>query len=139
MTVIFDTLKLAKELRDQAGFPQKQAEGLATALGHSTAEALATKTDIAEVKADIAEVRTEVAELRSEMKTEVAEVRSEIAEVRTEVAELRSEMKTEVAEVRTEIARLETKMQQMKAELLKWFIAIISGQAIFIVTMIKLL
>ncbi len=114
MTVIFDTLKLAKELRDQAGFPQKQAEGLATALGHSTAEALATKTDIAEVKADIAEVRTEVAELRSEMKTEVAEVR-------------------------TEIARLETKMQQMKAELLKWFIAIISGQAIFIVTMIKLL
>ena len=82
MTVMFDTLKLAKDLRDEAGFPQQQAEGLAKALSKASADNLATKTDIAEVRAEI---------------------------------------------------------QQMKAELLKWFIALLSGQAIFIITMIKLL
>ena len=89
MTVIFDTLKLAKELRDEAGFPQQQAEGLARALSQASADNLATRTDIAEVRAEIAQVRAE--------------------------------------------------MQQMKAELLKWFIALLSGQALFIVTLIKLL
>ncbi len=125
MTVIFDTLKLAKELRDEAGFPQQQAEGLATALSQTTSDTLATKTDIAEVKA-------EIADLRSEMKTEIAEVRAEIADLRTE-------LKSDIARLENDIAQVRTEMQQMKAELLKWFIAIISGQALFIVTIIKLL
>ena len=100
MTVMFDTLKLAQDLRDEAGFTPQQAEGLATALGRSASESIATKADIAEVK--------------------------------TEIAGLRAELKTDIAEVRTE-------MQQIKADLLKWFVAIMSGQAIFIITMIKLL
>ena len=129
MTVIFDTLKLARQLRDEAGFPSQQAEGLATALSQTTADTLATRTDVSELKAEIADLRTE-------MKTEIAELRTElrteIAEVRTEIAELRTELKTDIAELRTEIADL-------RGELLKWFIAIISGQAVFIITMIKLL
>ena len=82
MTVMFDTLKLAQDLREDAGFTSQQAEGLAAALSKASADNLATKTDIAEVRAEI---------------------------------------------------------QQMKAELLKWFIALLSGQALFIITMIKLL
>ena len=93
MTVMFDTLKLPKELRDDAGFPQEQAEGLAAALGRSTSDTIATK-------ADIADLRTEIADLRTELKTDIANLRGELP---------------------------------------KWFIAIISGQAIFIITMIKLL
>ena len=122
MTVMFDTLKLAQELRDKADFSSKQAEGLAEALGHSYADNVATKTDIAEL-------RSEIAELRTELKTEMAELRTEL---KTEMAELRTEFGTETSGIRAD-------MNSLKAELLKWFIAILSGQAIFIITMIKLL
>ena len=62
--VAFDTLKLARKLRDTAQMSQAQAEGVADALAEAMSGAeLATKTDIAlseaAIKAEIAESRTE--------------------------------------------------------------------------------
>ncbi|MEI6985473.1 MAG: hypothetical protein WCK65_05035 [Rhodospirillaceae bacterium] len=51
--VAFDTLKLARKLRDTAHMTQEQAEGIADALAEAMSCAeLSTKGDIAEVKAE---------------------------------------------------------------------------------------
>ena len=44
----FDTLKLARALRDRAGFSQEHAEAAADALAESLAEQVATKQDVKE-------------------------------------------------------------------------------------------
>ena len=79
--VAFDTLKLARKLRD-AGMPAEQAEAVAAAqaeaFGGFIMAHLATKDDIAEVK-------EEIAGLRAEVKEEIAEVRQEIAGLRGEL------------------------------------------------------
>lgn len=57
-TVVFDTLKLAQRLRDNAKFSQEQAEQTAVALAESFGDwqekqQLVTKADLAEAKTDI--------------------------------------------------------------------------------------
>lgn len=53
--VAFDTLKLARKLRDTAQMSQVQAEGVADALAEAMSGAeLATKTDIADLRRDMA-------------------------------------------------------------------------------------
>ena len=55
--VAFDTLNLARQLRDRAGFSAAQAEGTAEALAASFSDELATRSDLrselAELKADL--------------------------------------------------------------------------------------
>ncbi|MGU3540739.1 hypothetical protein [Methylobacterium sp. A54F] len=55
--VTFDTLKLARTLRDKAKLSAEQAEGLAEGLADAMAETirgdLATKVDLAETKSEI--------------------------------------------------------------------------------------
>ena len=67
----FDTLKLARALRDRAGFSQEHAEAAADALADSLAEQVATKQDVkdlgTELRAEIASVRSEITALRAEM------------------------------------------------------------------------
>src|SRR5436305_1222286 len=78
----FDTLKLARALRDKAGFSQEYAEAAADALAEVIAEQVATKQD---VKGLGIELRAEIAELRNEMRTEFAAVRAEIATLRNDL------------------------------------------------------
>jgi hypothetical protein len=82
----FDTLKLARALRDKAGFSQEHAEAAADALAEVIGEQVATKQDLKDLGV---ELRTEIAELRNEMRSEFAAVRSEM---RTEFAALRAEI-----------------------------------------------
>ena len=114
--VAFDTLKLARKLRD-AGMPPEQAEAVAEAeaeaLGEFVLANLATKADIAEVRGEIAEVRKDVAGLRME-----------VAEVREQVAGLRSEMHEEIAGVRGEVNCLRAEMHEANSKLLQWVIII---------------
>jgi hypothetical protein len=49
-TVSFDTLKFAQTLRDKAGVPQPQAEGMAEAFAEATGEQIATKADLKELE-----------------------------------------------------------------------------------------
>src|SRR3954468_17035004 len=46
----FDTLKLARSLRDKAKFPPEQAEGVADALSEAFQDEIATKTDLRELE-----------------------------------------------------------------------------------------
>jgi chromosome segregation ATPase len=89
----FDTLKLARTLRDSARFPAEQAEGLAAALAEAVQDGLPSRS---EVQAEFASVRADIATVRTELKTEIAAVRTDIATVRTE-------LKTEIAAVRSEL------------------------------------
>jgi len=63
MTVAFDTLKLARRL-EAAGFPTKQAQDTAEALGDALTANIATQADIQALRADL---RAEIATLRVEM------------------------------------------------------------------------
>lgn len=60
--VAFDTLKLARKLRDHAQMSQEQAEGVADALVEAMSGAeLATRADIAALHQEIVDVRGEMA------------------------------------------------------------------------------
>jgi len=54
--LLYDTLKLARSLRDKAHFTNEQAEGLAEVLNEAGQESVATKSDITALsnKIDIA-------------------------------------------------------------------------------------
>jgi predicted nucleic acid-binding Zn-ribbon protein len=103
----FDTLKLARALRDKAGFSQEHAEATADALADAVSEQVATKQDIRDVGTEVealrSEIQAEFAAVRSEMQAEFAAARSEM---QAEFAAVRSEMQAEFAAVRSEIAAL---------------------------------
>lgn len=69
--VAFDTLKLAKGLRE-GGFSESQAESVSDALKESL-----TSGDIA-MKADVLTVSNDVKSLRNELKADMAEFKAEI-------------------------------------------------------------
>jgi hypothetical protein len=46
----FDTLKLARSLREKAKFPSEQAEGVADALAEAFQSEIATKSDLRELE-----------------------------------------------------------------------------------------
>src|SRR6266542_3226109 len=89
----FDTLKLARALRDRAGFSQEHAEAAADALAESLAEQVSTKQDVKDLGTGLRietkdlgnELRAEMADFRTEMRAEIAALRAEItaAEQRT--------------------------------------------------------
>jgi hypothetical protein len=65
MTAVpFDTLKLARALRDKAHFTPEQAEGAADAIAEAVQTDLATKADLSalgsDLRADIAEAKSEI-------------------------------------------------------------------------------
>lgn len=100
----FDTLKLARTLRDSARFPAEQAEGLAAALAEAVQDGLPSRS---EVQAEFASVRTEMREEFAAVRTEIAAVRSEMRE---EFTAVRSEMKAESTSIRSELKLLEHRM-----------------------------
>ncbi len=60
LAVPFDTLKLARALRDRAGFSQEHAEAAADALAEVLGEQVATKQDIKDLRTEIGALRTEM-------------------------------------------------------------------------------
>ena len=123
--VAFDTLKLARRLRE-AGMPPEQAEAVADAeaeaLGEFVLANLATKTDIAEVKADISEVKAGIEELRVATKADISEVKADIealrATTKADIEALRVDTKAEINELRLTVkadhARLEGQMEALE-------------------------
>ena len=71
----FDTLKLARALRDKAGFSQEHAEATADALAEVVAEQVATKQDLRDVETRLGAA---IGDLRNELRTEIAALRAEI-------------------------------------------------------------
>ena len=79
MTVVaFDTLKLAKRLRE-GGFSEAQAESVSDALKESlTGGDLATKGDVLAVSNDLKALRNELKADMAQFKTEMAEFKAEM-------------------------------------------------------------
>ena len=106
----FDTHRIVKEL-EEAGFSEKQAEAVVTAVGAAISGNLATKADLDLLKAELkAEFKAENAALRDEIKAENAAFRDEIraenaafrAEIKAENAALKDELKADNTSMRTE-------------------------------------
>ena len=64
MATTFDTLALARALRDKANFTPEQAEGTAEALASALSESLATRADLREMEARL-ETKIETAANRN--------------------------------------------------------------------------
>jgi hypothetical protein len=104
----FDTLKLARALREKAKFSPEQAEGAAAAIAEAVQSDLATRSDVAG------------AEQRRDGRIEGVEQRlgGRIESVRAELRE-------------TEL-RLEGKIAEAKADVIKWMFGTIGFQTIVI-------
>lgn len=101
--VAFDTLKMARTLRDQAKLSSEQAEGIAGAMAEAmSASELATKADLGDTKAEI--------------KADIAEFK---AEVKAEIAEFRAELRVEFEKIQRQILELHNKIAESKADTLK--------------------
>jgi len=73
--VAFDTLALARNLRDRAHFTQEQAEGVAESINEMMGDQLATKADLT---GDIASVRRDLAETEARLRADNASLRTEV-------------------------------------------------------------
>jgi len=129
--VAFDTLKLARRLRDTAHMPAEQAEGIADALAEAMSGAeLATRADIAALSSEVAAVRTELGHFatKADLSDFKAEVKADLAEMRVmlshfaakaDLSESNAEIKAEFAEMRVELGRFATKadLAEVRADL----------------------
>ncbi|MEI8393685.1 MAG: hypothetical protein WCF85_03040 [Rhodospirillaceae bacterium] len=72
--IAFDTLKLARKLRDTAHMPAEQAEGIADALAEAMSGAeLATKADVTiTVDSAKAELKADIGALKADLKADIA-------------------------------------------------------------------
>lgn len=132
--VAFDTLKVARKLRDTAQMSQVQAEGVADALAEAMSGAdLATKTDIAAVKVDIAAVRADIATMAT--KAALAEA---TAELRANLVEVEHHLEAKIADVLVAVANTRTEIAAAKTDTLRWVFAAVVGQTALIVTLMKL-
>jgi septal ring factor EnvC (AmiA/AmiB activator) len=132
--VLFNQFAYADRLR-RGGFTDEQARASAEALGVALSEAVATKTDIAEIKGEIAEAKADA-------KTEFAGVAKEFAAVRTEFAAVRTEIaavRTEIAAVRTEIAEVRTEIATSKNDVIRWVLVLNFAMVSVLFAAIKLL
>ena len=60
MTAAFDTLRLARSLRDKAHFTAEQAEGLPDAMSEALQGDFATKSDVLAVRSDIRPLKDDI-------------------------------------------------------------------------------
>ncbi|HYD29325.1 MAG TPA: coiled-coil domain-containing protein [Azospirillaceae bacterium] len=106
--VAFDTLKLARALRDKGRFTPEQAEGVADALSEAFRDDIATKDDVAREASSIrAELASEASSIRAELASEASSIRADLAR---EIAGVRADMKLMETSIRGEIVQLEQRM-----------------------------
>jgi hypothetical protein len=134
--VPFDTLKLARALRD-ATFSPEQAEGAAHAIAEAVQTEFATKPDLREVEAALSkDIREVEAALSKDIREVEAALSKDIREVETSLrADLRAtelRLTGEIASTNVNIASLNTNIASTKAEILKWTFGAIGFQTFII-------
>ena len=130
----FDTLKLARTLRDQAKFTPEQAEGLATALSGAFHEDIATKADLRELELRLS---AKIDAGRAEAKADLQEAK---ADLQKEMGSLKSEIGSVAGSVRLEIGSVRNEIQAVKSEMLRWIIPLLLAQmAVMIGVLIRAL
>ena len=145
MTVMFDTLKFARTLRDGGGFTAEQAEGLSDAIADAMAGEVVGRADLKatetalhhEIVALRTELKADIAELRAELKTTEATLRNETvalrAELKADIAELRAELKGDIAALRTDMRGLEAKIEDARSDTIRWVAGLMGFQTITII------
>ncbi|KMO39769.1 hypothetical protein VQ02_09480 [Methylobacterium variabile] len=111
--VAFDTLKLARTLRDKAKLPPDQAEGFAEAISEAVQGDLATKAD---VKASESALRADIKTVETSLRAEIKVVANDL---RTTEATLRAEIRSQVADAKTDI--------------IKWMVGVVGLQTVAII------
>ncbi len=104
--VAFDTHAAVTALRE-AGFDERQAEGVVATVRDAVAEGVATRADV-----DRLEDRMATRFAFAEVKAALAEVKAALARLEGRIKRVEDKMvtKADLAEVRADIARLETRM-----------------------------
>jgi hypothetical protein len=119
--VPFDTLKLARALRD-ATFSPEQAEGAAHAIAEAVQTEFATKPDLRDFEAALSK---DIREVETSLSKDIREVETSLrADLRA--TELR--LTGEIASTNVNIASLNTNIASTKAEILKWTFGAIGFQ-----------
>lgn len=80
---ILDTLKLARALRDEAGFSAQSAEATAAALGSALGDAVATKADLDHVEGGL---RAEIVRVAAGLRAEIAAVKAGVRLLQWQIA-----------------------------------------------------
>jgi hypothetical protein len=134
MSVAFDTLKFAQNLRDKANFSPAQAEGVSQAFSEAITDQLATRGDLTVLatKDDLAALgkatKDDLAALGKATKDDLAALgkatKDDIADLRKEtkddIADLREEMGAFRLRSKEDFARLEVKIEATRSEILRW-------------------
>ncbi len=110
--LLFDTLRLARMLREKGHFTAEQAEDLAEALGEAQHGDLATKADLAPLA-----TKAELASFKADLEAKIDKVEAKIENVETKVGYLAT--KAELSDVR--------------ADILKWIVGAIGFQTVVMV------
>ena len=109
--VAFDTLKLARKLRDSAEMTQVQAEGVADALAEAMSGAeLATKSDVNEAKA---ELKRDINDVKTEIKSDMRELE----------LKMEGRFETVLERIDRRAAESDAKAEAYKNTLLRWLLA----------------
>ena len=138
MTVMFDTLKFARTLRDGGGFTAEQAEGLSDAIADAMAGEVVGRADLKATETALhheivvlrTELKADIAELRAELKGDIAELR---AELKNDIAALRAELKGDIAALRTDMRGLEAKIEAARSDTIRWVVGLMGFQTITII------
>jgi len=82
MSATFDTLRLARTLRDKAHFSAEQAEGMADAIAEVMQSDLATKADVLAVRSDLTSemkgIRGELRETELRLEAKIEATKSDL-------------------------------------------------------------
>jgi hypothetical protein len=123
MSVAFDTLKFAQNLRDKANFSPAQAEGVSQAFSEAITDQLATRGDLTVLatKDDLAALgkatKDDLAALGKATKDDIADLRKE---TKDDIADLREELGALKLQSKEDFARLEVKIEATRSEILRW-------------------
>ncbi len=141
---MFDTLRAAQRLRDEADQPPAAAETIAAVIGEAVAPG---RDDVMALREDVAGLRTELhdglAALRTELHDEVASLREDMAalraEVREDIAALRGELREGLQSMRTEMQAMRADFQSDMRTLTLQLFGITVGVATVAVAVAKLI
>ncbi|MFH6784397.1 MULTISPECIES: DUF1640 domain-containing protein [Methylobacterium] len=140
--VAFDTLKLARTLRDKATLSQDQAEGFAEAISEAVQGDLTTRADLksseAALRPDIKAVekglRADIAAVETGLRADIAAVetnlRAELAAFRADNNVFAHDLRATEANLRFE---LKAQISETRAEVIKWMVGAVGLQTVAVV------
>ena len=139
--VAIDTLKLARRLREGAGFTPEHAEAVAETFADAMTEQVASKSDLRETELRLtADIRETELRLTAAIEKTRAELDAKIDRTRTELEAKIDRVHSELDRVHSELdAKIETSAANAKAEILKWMFGAMAAQTALIAGLIKLM